>query len=555
MAPGQARDTQLSRLEQLPNEILSEIFVLSANKNLMLSSPLLAQVLNTEVVKMDFAYHILSPKKSRCSVHEDFTLVKRAQQDLLDVPWLTYKRFMRIRARYFLQHAAQALQETLRQEAPEKRAAVMGRVRHKLAAFFAYEETAPLPAGLITRGRVLGENPEGEHWWECHHGNVRQGLHFRVCIERHCGPRGRMHMLLTTDKSQLRPFEYSRRLINGRRLFRRDVSFPGYTNGLQIPARLLQGPWTQHKGSMLVALRNSGAWLPGNAKLLHRALADAIRASCVPAILFLTTDVRPLKPWLKACCSELRNVTETIGPNGLQPWVRYNYYPLQTLGDRRPRVCLLHFVRLLERTASLGTYPLYGLLQVLAWTARRQGEGLEEELVEFTRSTNEVKSRCGEFAPQDQWLRVILANDPVEVIENTFATVEAEMRLYDTDPQGHISDDSDSSGHEGWEEEPRWGESELGERSDEENTPALKDMQNLGHKDRWTTDDDDMTDGIQSGKSDTFDSSESGQDEENSDLELDGSDEPEKSSSESSDEKDNEKDSTYEPTLSEEDNA
>ena len=286
----------LSRLEQLPIELLSDIFVLSENINLPKASPVLGSKLAHDTTKRRIVIHMFDDFK-------DTRDEEKLQSALLRQKWFTYA-FLRDCQKICLRRICV---EWYRRDVKDIPSSARQLISDLIYAYFDWYFSRPSRAYYRQQPPGFQEITEAEEkrWLypdykiarvtvnlqeekEVYDFTGSDGLIFQMdgspvfqfTLHENGAeitfPKAKDHVYTTRDE----PKEFSRR-------------FPEYMLGCQLPEKLLHGPWTQEKGDFLQLLMARGISRiqrirNSNYEIAEQGLLDAINEENACALnLFL----------------------------------------------------------------------------------------------------------------------------------------------------------------------------------------------------------------------------------------------------------------------------
>ena len=370
--------TTLSRLEQLPDALLERICIHSGNVNLARSSPHLLQTLNTDNVKEGLMKRVFSSWQIK--EHEegedidwddaiDHDWLPHAQESLLRTRWCSPERLTRTLQHHLMVTAFHVLKNWMWRAPEDQRDALTQHMWYYFQQMFTVRERT------LERGNNIVPTREEEGWATWRYGmpgEIEQDpIRFQVTFDG-LGRPADMEII-----ARIFPSRRTRREPKRWRVYR--LSAPNFVRPQEIPTRLLRGPWTQIKGNLLRMLQTS--WEPGpraDPAALQAGLEDALRESCVPAILALTRmDGRNLGE-IGRCLESLpprrRRDRPFVGNvHASDPWAGFDdlWAGAEQLWHLRPAslwaypIRLEHFEVLFERAPDFGPVAFGNLAVIL----------------------------------------------------------------------------------------------------------------------------------------------------------------------------------------------
>ena len=295
MSSGPVRDEIFGRshLENLPAELLHEIFLLSANLNLACACGRLRFKL---IIPCHRILHVIDSFSKTVDAYgtEGFILstelVAQQQTDLLQHERLTYP-FLKICQRiYMSQRASQQYCRwaTFFKQTIEERNSALAKLERALEVRCSVGLRA-----WENRNIVLAENHTGlDHKDSVLFRGTLSRDTFQACIgwsDAEFSIVIQSHDVVIPDVDRPTEPRYPDRRIT--------YQLPACASRCQVPARLLRGHWTQEKGDFLKTLLDAGARVDLCNKNLAAAavegLEDAIRQDCVRAVKALTGRSSP----------------------------------------------------------------------------------------------------------------------------------------------------------------------------------------------------------------------------------------------------------------------
>ena len=447
-APSDASSLQpgLSRLEQLPTELLERICIWSGNINLVRCSPLLFSRLTSEHVKRGLMDLVFASKDDP-ELQGNGKILHASQQALLRTRWLTYS--------FLMQHKEQCLVDF----AEEKLAAAVGpavvehaaeEMRKTLGKALAMTEKVPFEHyGKVKRDRAYSSLRVQQDLFYLNATETVDKIMFRPPWNpfRYGGPSNPFASI--PFAASLSHESYSSRL----RVIVNDVEHiapPGRAYGargppvswtnhigdypivekiLYMPSRLLHGPWTSEQFNLLAYLTMEGIGVREvDRPLLRQGLSDALRELCIPAIVCLAGH-----PGLQASVEGLMDWRtpreDRVRINDPKP--RGWYAPeassvtwmwLEGLNRVDRQRCFVdvgldHFELLFERARDLGKDAFTTLFHIMATAAVWAYSCTREELVHRA-----LEAKSGErMAP---WGTGLFGKDAVAVIDQVWDKAE-----------------------------------------------------------------------------------------------------------------------------------
>ena len=285
---GEMRDVQgeriltknlaVSRLEQLPTELLQEIFLLSTNCHLPTASLHLRNALSSFQVKYLFLIHVFSDKPTTSHPISHAML----ESAVLRKKFMTY-RFIRDCQRIYMKLSAIKL---FRKVAMNSSRIVQDvAIKDIEKAFDLYFCHSSWYRKIKSQVLAHPEEPwdgDGRFKWK-----GEGDTHFEFELSRDGG-----HLQIRSSKTE-HGGSISDEPDAHESLDIHDISLLERLHNCKLPEKLLHGPWTQEKGDFLMYLLNAGVrldWLYSiGGEVATVGLEDAIRECCLPAVMALVS--------------------------------------------------------------------------------------------------------------------------------------------------------------------------------------------------------------------------------------------------------------------------
>ena len=440
---GPAVQPGLSKLEQLPTELLERICIHSGNINLVRSSPLLFSCLASEHVKFGLMERVFASKDDH-QIHGNGKILHASQQALLRTRWLDYPFLMQCKERFLHEFAER---QFARAVGPDKAKDGVEQMRRTLAPAFA--ETAKVP---FTECRKTNRQTVYDRL------SRKSDLIYAVSTEKADSlPKlpWFYHPRLEDSFSFSRPPPYSipfaAQLSNGSHIrvavknpefhqlppdcsgvqsllqmpwSNHHCEFPLLEKVLFMPSGLLHGPWTKDKFNLLAFLTIESVGVREVDKpLLKQGLSDAIREICIPAIVCLTYhpgnngDFKDkMQLWKSATVpaksrgktsSQEGSSTEWIWIDGLKRVDKQRYFV---------DVGLDHFELLFDRAADFGK-DFFLLFQIMTTAALWAYSCTREELIDRA-----LEAKSGKKVAS--WAAGFFGKDAIELIDEVWNKAE-----------------------------------------------------------------------------------------------------------------------------------
>ena len=426
---------QQSRLEQLPDALLRRICIHSGNVNLARSSLHLLRILDSVDVKQGLIKHVFS--SWHIKEHEegedidwddapDHGWLPHAQQALLRMRWCTPELLTQTLQHHLMSTAFRVLARWLWRAPKDHQNAIA----HDMWDYL--EQMFHLRNSVLESGSNVVPTREEVGWalWR-----------YKTPTETEESP---IRFQVSFDGLGRPPdMEITALIFPGRRARRgpkrwkvHRLSAPNFVRPLEIPARLLCGPWTQTKGNLLRMLRTS--WEPGpqaDPKLLEAGLMGALRESCVPAILALTRREGRNLEEISQCLTNMPRRERRRGPfvgdvHADDPWAGFDdlWASAEQLWYLRPAcltaypIYLQHFELLFERARDFGRVAFENIVVIL----------MKEAIVAGTCSLSELmnRARLAELKGQAHtpWGAGLWGQRPVDFILDAWRDARISLR-------------------------------------------------------------------------------------------------------------------------------
>ena len=311
--PIQAESTQpkLSALEQLPTEILQEIFLLSPNLNLPLASPFLGKALSSDYLKTELVIQAFSSsmqiltqerplpiRMSRFSFIPGYSQEPISSvafcQNLLPQRWLTYDFFKRCQRTYLLRVAESQLRKLGKASPGSDSTEALTTLRRNFDRYLSVGGFALSKANEAHYGKPGLVPGDGSYVWKLSGSTsigfalLGNGSTLRIDVIKS----GQWPSSVCRNVEQDKLYkDFGSLWYNG--MSSQEVcsltQFPGRLSECYIPEKLLHGPWLQEKGDFLTILLTNRVRMAYSLRstigeVASKGLEDAIRENNVLAV-------------------------------------------------------------------------------------------------------------------------------------------------------------------------------------------------------------------------------------------------------------------------------
>ena len=302
--------TKLSALEQLPTEILQEIFLLSPNLSLPLASPFLGKALSSEYLKTELVIQAFaSPVQVLSKEHQGslrYNLYSSVPgdyagyvnsvalcHDLLAQKWLTYE-FLKRCQRIHLLRVAEGQLRTLSKDTSTTQMEALSSLRRNFDRYLSVGGFALSVANAARKGKPGLLPGDGNYVWKQNGTDtvafalLGNGSTLRIDVIKGGEWPSPICFDFVRDKMYR---DFGSMWDNGSRSLKKCslTQFPGKLSGCTIPDKLLHGPWLQEKGDFLTLLLTNRSQMHYDLRnilgeVASKGLEDAIRENNVLAV-------------------------------------------------------------------------------------------------------------------------------------------------------------------------------------------------------------------------------------------------------------------------------